>query len=318
MCVDVSIIIVSYNTREVTLACVRSVFERANDCTWEIILIDNASCDGSVEAIRAAYPQVKAITNSENRGFAAANNQGLLIAKGRYLLLLNPDTEVYPETLRETLAYAEANPKVGVIGCRVFGDDGKQQSTLFRVKRVSDVAINALVPNRLMRRTRWLGRCRYAGIDLDVAQSVEIVAGCFMFVRRSAFETVGGMDEAFFMYGEEAEWCHRFRRHGWEVRYFPGASILHYGGVSTDRHPAQMNLAMAKSNLLLVQKTQGRGAAYLANVCMLIRDVPRAVVWHILSPFARGRESASLKSLKRASERALLHVSGLVRFNWYS
>ncbi len=315
-CVDISIIIVSYNTRDVTLACVRSVFERAHGCSWEVILIDNDSKDGSVEAIREAYPEVLIIENADNRGFAAANNQGLRIARGRYLLLLNPDTEVYPETLSKTLEYAEANPRLGVIGCRVFGDDGKQQSTLFRVKRVSDVAINAFIPNRVMRRTRWLGRCRYAGIDLNCEHAVEIVAGCFMFVRRTAFEEVGEMDEAFFMYGEEAEWCHRFRRHGWGVQYFPGASILHYGGISTDRHPAEMNLAMARSNLLLVQRTSGRLAAYCANLFMLLRDLPRAAAWQALAPFMRGKESATARSLRQAAARTVLHLSGLIRFNW--
>jgi GT2 family glycosyltransferase len=280
------------------------------------MLIDNASTDGSADAVRGTFPGVTVIANADNKGFAAANNQGVKLARGRYLLLLNPDTEVYAETLSQTLVFAEANPSVGVIGCRVFGDDGKQQSTLFRTKRVRDVAINTFVPNRLMRRSRWLGRCRYSGIDLDVTHSVEIVAGCFMFVRREAYEQVGGMDEAFFMYGEEAEWCHRFRKHGWEVQYCPGASILHYGGVSTDRHPTEMNLAMARSNLLLVQKTRGKAAAYLANFFMLIRDVPRAIAWMLLSPLPREATSATMRSVKRAADRSGLHLRGLFRLDW--
>lgn len=314
--IDVSIIIVSYNTRDVTLACLRSIRDRARGCTYEVIVIDNNSPDGSAEAIAAEFPEAALISNTDNKGFAAANNQGLAVAKGRFLLLLNPDTEIYEDTLVETMRFAEANPDAGVVGVRSIGADGLQQSTLFRTKRVLDVFVNAFVPNRIMRKSRVLGRSRYIGIDVDQPQDVEIVAGCFMFVPRRAYEEVGGMDEQFFMYGEEAEWCHRFRTHGWKVRYFPGARILHYGGVSTDRSQAQMNLAMAKSNLLLVQKTRGRAAAYLANLFMLIRDLPRAALWLLCKPFAGDAPSGVAHSLKRAAGRFRLHVAGLFRTDW--
>lgn len=314
--IDVSIVIVSYNTRDVTLACLRSIRDRAEGCTYEVIVVDNNSPDGSAEAIAAEFPEVTLFANKDNKGFAAANNQGLAVAKGRYLLLLNPDTEVYPDTLVKTLRFAEAHPEVGVVGVRSYGDDGEQQSTLFRTKRVLDVFVNAFVPNRFMRKSRVLGRSRYIGIDLEAEHDVEIVAGCFMFVPREAFERVGGMDEQFFMYGEEAEWCHRFRTHGWKVRYYPGAKILHYGGVSTDRSQAQMNLAMAKSNLLLIQKTQGRFGAYLANLFMLIRDLPRAAAWLLCKPFVGEASSGVMHSLKRAAGRFRLHLSGLLRTDW--
>ncbi len=314
--IDVSIVIVSYNTSDVTLACLRSIEQRATGCTYEIIVVDNNSPDGSAEAIANEFPHVTLFANKDNKGFAAANNQGLAVAKGRYLLLLNPDTEVYDDTLEKTLRFAEANPEVGVVGVRSYGADGDQQSTLFRTKRVLDVFINAFVPNRLMRKSRVLGRSRYIGIDLELEHDVEIVAGCFMFVPREAYEKVGGMDEQFFMYGEEAEWCHRFRTHGWKVRYYPGAKILHYGGVSTDRSQAQMNLAMAKSNLLLVQKTRGRFSAYLANLFMLIRDLPRAAAWLVCKPFAGDASQGVLHSLKRASGRFRVHLAGLLRTDW--
>lgn len=314
--VDVSVIIVSYNTRDLTVACCRSIFENTTGCAPEVILIDNNSTDGTVEAVRGEFPQARLIANTDNKGFAAANNQGLEIATGDYLLLLNPDTELRGDTLTDTLAYAKAHPEAGVIGCRCYGDDGEQQSTLFRNKRVIDVAMNSILPNRIMRKTKLFGRSRYSGIDLDREHDVEVVAGCFMFVPRKAFEEVGGMDEDFFMYGEESEWCWRFRQHGWKVRYFPGASILHYGGVSTDRHPSQMNLAMARSNLLLVQKTQGRLAAYLANFFMLLRDIPRSIAWWFVRLRRSAPDSPVAGALRRASQRCGLHFRGLARLDW--
>lgn len=313
---EVSIIIVSYNTREVTLACLDSIVKYTTSCTFEIILIDNGSSDGTLDAVRARFPSVRIVANTKNIGFAAANNQGIALATGQYILLLNPDTEVDEYSISNTLHYARQRPEAGVIGVRCIGVDGEQQSTLFRTKRLAEVCINAFIPNRMMRRSRILGRSRYVGANLDHEQDVEIVAGCFMFVNRVALSQIGGMDEQFFMYGEEAEWCHRFRSRGWKVRYFPGARILHYGGVSTDRSPAQMNIAMAKSNLLLIQKTQGRMSAYLANLFMLLRDGPRAAAWLFMKPFARNRPGAMAQSCRRAAGRFLLHFTGLVRTDW--
>lgn len=315
--VDVSVIIVSYNTREVTLACVRSVFERTRGPSFEVIVVDNASTDGSAQAIGAAFPQATVIANDDNRGFASANNQGLEVAAGRFVLLLNPDTEVNEQTIPETLAFALADPGAGVIGVRAFAPGGRQQGTLFRRKRLLDVAINVVAPGDFMRRNRFLGRSRYAGIDLDRVHEVDIVAGCYMFVRREVYEHVGGMDGAFFMYGEEAEWCYRIRKAGWRVMYFPGASILHYGGVSADRKSSEMTLALAKSNLLLLQRTNGRLTAYLANILMLLRDTPRALVWTAMRILrCHRRETKFNDSLRRASARFGLHVRGLARLDW--
>lgn len=314
---DVSVVIVSYKTPDLVVACLRSIDENTRGCTAEVVLVDNASGDGTVERVREAFPKAKVIANADNKGFAAANNQGIALATGRYVLLLNPDTELRGDTLTETLRFAEANPDAGVIGCRCFNVDGTQQSTLFRDKRLLDFVVNTVLPNRLMRRTRMFGRSRYHGIDLDSVQDVEVVAGCYMFVPRQALEQVGGMDEDFFMYGEESEWCWRFRRRGWKVRYFPGASILHYGGVSTDRHPSEMNLAMAISHVLLFQKTRGKASAYIANLLMVIRDLPRLAAWSVMRLVRRDAATGPVGAgLKKASQRCGMHLRGLGRLDW--
>lgn len=313
--IHVSVIVVSYNTRDITLACLRSIFDRTRNCRFEVIVIDNASSDGSPEAIAAAFPDVRLIANAQNRGFAAANNQGMRVARGKYLLLLNSDTEVNADTLSSTFEFAEAHRDIGVIGCRAYLADGQQQSTLFRHLSLGHVLLNVAIPNTVLRRTTLLTRARYPHLDLDQSHDVDIVAGCFMFVRRSAYEHVGGMDESFFMYAEEAEWCYRFTAAGWRVCYFPGASILHYGSVSTSQCMDEMNLAMARSHLLLLMRTRGRMTAHIANALMLLRDLPRAALWRVLSPLQVPRNQTLRDKLKRSAERCGFHARCLLRMD---
>jgi GT2 family glycosyltransferase len=313
---DVSVIVVSYNTREVTLGCLRSIFERSRGCSYEVIVVDNASSDGSAEALREAFPQAVVIASPENVGFARANNVGLAKATGSCLLLLNPDTEVFERTLADTLAHLRAHPEVGLIGCRSFGADGVQQSTLFRYPTLPAVLVNVLFPGRIMRRSRILGRSRYVGESLDEIRDVDVVAGCFMFLRREVYEQVGGMDEDYFMYGEEVEWCYRIHRAGWRIRYFPGASILHYGGVSSDLFPSECNLALATGQLLTLQKIRGPFVAWVANLCMLLRDLPRVCAWSLLRRLEWAPDSPFAGAMRRTVDRWSVHVRGLARWNW--
>ena len=243
---DLSVVVVSYNTRDLTRRCLQSVQDHAAGIATERILVDNASADGSADMVRREFPDVRLIANADNRGFAAANNQAFEIARGRYLLLLNPDTEVLEGTLEKVFAFAQRNPAAGVVGCRVRYPDGTQQSTFFRFLRLSTVIVNLFVPNRWMRKSEGLGRSRYVGADLDTTQDVEVVAGCFMLVPRAAIDQVGGMDEGYFMYGEEADWCYRMRRAGWSALYYPDATILHHGGQSARQRPGPMLRAMAR------------------------------------------------------------------------
>jgi GT2 family glycosyltransferase len=314
--VDLDIIIVSYNTREVTLACLKSLLPALENLAAQMIVIDNASEDGTVQAIRDQHPEVVVIANRSNRGFAAANNQGLARARGRYQLLLNSDTEVHRDTLRTVVDYADAHPEVGILGCRSYGRDGKQQLTMFREPRLADLAINVAVPRSLMMRSPRLGRARYVGCDLDQEHDVEVVTGCFMLARQEMIRQIGGLDEDFFMYGEEVEWCHRARAAGWQVRYVPHASILHYGGVSTERCASQMSQAMARSQVMLFQKTRGTGTAWAANALMLLRDLPRATAWAVLRLKRWPEDSTFARGMQRSARRAALHAQGLVRRDW--
>ena len=311
-----SVVVVSYNTRELTLRCLESVLAHPPEGGLEVFLVDNASADGSVEAVRARFPGVRVIANAHNRGFAAANNQAFERARGEFVLLLNPDTEVEAGALEAALEFIESRPRAGVVGCRVLLADGAQQSTVFRYLRLSTVFLNLFVPAAWMRRSRWLGRSRYIGLDLDRVQDVEVVAGCFMLVPRRVLAEVGGMDEGYFMYGEEADWCHRITRAGWSVLYYPDATIVHIGGQSAKQRPEKMLRAMARSQLLFLEKSRGKATAYAANVLMLLRDLPRAALHGLLRLLPGLRDGAFARRLAPASARVAFHLRGLVRPDW--
>lgn len=314
--IDVSFIVVSYNTRELTRGCLRSIEEQSVGFRYEIIVVDNASSDGSAEMVAGDFPGVQLVANEQNLGFARANNQAFELAAGRYVLLLNPDTEILDNAVRDCLEFAERQPDAGVIGCRVRLPNGEQQSTVFRYLRPWYLLINLFVPNRLIRRSRLLGRIRYVGIDLDRVQEVEVIAGCFMLVRREVLEQVGGMDGDFFMYGEEAEWCFRIRRAGWRNLYLPGPTILHHGAQSAKQSTEKMTVAMCRGQLLFIQKTQGPAAAWVANLLMLARDVPRALLWLLIRGVPGFRESDRGELLRPAITRVHVHLTGLYKLDW--
>jgi len=313
---DVSIVIVNWNAKNVLRDCIESIYRTTRGLSFEVIIVDNASSDGSVEMLIGEFPRVCLVQNTENRGFAAANNQGMAIAKGRFLLLLNPDTKVNEYSISGALEYAEEHVEIGILGCRSIGIDGRQQSTLFRYPGMLDVVTNVFFPKFIMRRIPVLGRSRYVGYNLDLIHDVDVVAGCFMFARREVYEGVGGMDEVFFMYGEEVDWCYRTKRAGWTIRYVPHISIVHYGGVSAAQCADDMSLAMARSQLLLLQKIHGTGIAYIANLLMLSRDCVRGSIYLSMKVIPGLNRFASHNQIRIATQRIPLYLTGMRKVDW--
>jgi len=277
--IDVSIIIVSYNTRDLTLDCVRSVYDQTSS-SCEVIVVDNNSTDGSAEAVAADFPQAIVLANRDNRGFAAANNQGMEIAKGRHVLLLNPDTVIREEAIDKCLEFMDANPEIGVLGCKVLGADNQRQSTCFMTPTLKGIVYSLFIPVALSRSSRRFGRGRYVGNDWSKLQDVAVVAGCFMLVRREVLNKVGLMDPNYFMYQEEVDWCYRIRRAGWRIVYFPDAWITHYGGQATDQYSEKMLILQTKSRLYFIRKHHGKTTAFMANFVMLVHNLIRMpFVW---------------------------------------
>ena len=235
--VDCSVLIVNWNTRSLLRACLASI-PREGDCRLEVIVVDNGSEDGSPEMVVREFPWVRLFRNAENRGFAAANNQAIAVSTGRHVLLLNSDTEVRGDTIDRCVRWLDAHPDTAVLGGRVSNPDGTMQPTCFRDPGLLDLAMLATGLHRL-RRPAWLadlaGRQRMTRWMRDDERDVDVVTGCHMLVRRDAMNLVGTLDEDFFFYGEEADWCRRFRDAGWRVRFAPIGDVIHHGGASTLR-----------------------------------------------------------------------------------
>ncbi|WP_090811943.1 glycosyltransferase family 2 protein [Paenibacillus sp. 276b] len=239
--VDVSIIIVNYNTRQLTLDCLASVYASQISYQYEIIVLDNASRDDSVQAIQKAYPDVRMIANNDNTGFAVANNQGMKVAKGRYILLLNSDTVVQPDTLQTMVGFMDRRPEMGASGCKVILPDGSLDKACKRGFPTPSASfyyafgISRLFPERPKFNQYQLGH-----LSPDDEYPVDCLVGAFMLVRRETIEQVGGLDETFFMYGEDIDWCYRIKEAGWGIFYYPRTYIVHYKGGSARRKPLKI------------------------------------------------------------------------------
>lgn len=237
-----TVLIVNWNTRELLLACLASLAAHAPEAA--VVVIDNASTDGSVEAVKAAHPHVKLIANATNRGFAAANNQGLAVAETPFVWLLNSDTEIRRGALEALEARLEAHPEVAVVGSGLVNPDESPQACSFAY------------PTPLATWAQWLylprpvAHARDRLFDLAPrreAGSTDWVLGASMLVRAAAVAEVGPLDEGYFMYSEELDWCRRFHAAGWGVHLEPASVVMHHGGGSTRQMPERMLLELFRS-----------------------------------------------------------------------
>jgi N-acetylglucosaminyl-diphospho-decaprenol L-rhamnosyltransferase len=272
---DVSVIIVSWNTRALTTACLASLPAGAGTATWEAWVVDNASSDDSVAAIRRDFPDVHVIANPGNVGFAAANNQGIAAAAGRYLLLLNSDTVVAPGSLAALVAFADAHPRAGVIGPRLDNPDGSFQAgpTPFPSFWTELLSVTSLG-----RRLTYRGYPSRPEAASRTPQAADYVVGAAMLARREAVDEVGGLDEGYFMYSEEPDWCWRMRQAGWETWYTPGAVITHFGGQSTSQVREAMLVALYRAKVRFFRRHRsGFEAGCVTALFMVASRVRRAI-----------------------------------------
>jgi len=234
---DLGIVIVSWNTRDLLRDCLKSVQASQGDFTCQVIVVDNASADSSADMVRHEFPAVRVIANDDNRGFPAANNQGfrtLGLEQGcgdgapRYALALNPDTVLPPTALRDMLAYMDADPKIGVAGPKLVLLDGSLDLACRRSFPTPEVSLYRMLGlSKLFPHSRRFGRYNMTYLDPDLETEVDSVVGAFMMVRRDAIRRVGLFDEVFFMYGEDLDWAFRIKQAGWKVMYNPQVTVTH-------------------------------------------------------------------------------------------
>jgi GT2 family glycosyltransferase len=296
---NLSIIIVNWNTQDILRDCLRSIYEQGGEIDLEVIVIDNASTDGSVEMVKKDFPQVTLIENSQNRGFAAANNQGIDISKGRYVLLLNSDTVVLDNAIAKTVAFADSHPKAAIVGCRVLNPDQTLQPTCFMFPSILNMLLSSSYLYKLFPRSKFFGREQMTWWDRNDIKEVDVVTGCFMLIRQKAIQQVGTMDEQFFMYGEETDWCYRFKQAGWKILFTPCAEIIHLGGQSAQKRATTMVVQLRKSILQFMKKHHGPLVYRIACLLTVIFLAVRLPIWSVIALFQRAQNSeAAIK--KRA------------------
>jgi GT2 family glycosyltransferase len=230
--VDLSILIVNYNTRELLRTCLESIIAETLGINYEIVVIDNNSNDGSRELLQQKFPSVRTIYNEGNKGFAAANNQGIKIAKGRYILLLNSDTKVLAGAIQSTLKFMDAHAVSSIVGCKLLNADGSLQPSLMSFPSVWNLFTESFFLYLIFRRTKLFGGYHMTHFKYDTVCPVDVVKGAFMMIRRELFERIGLFDESYFMYTEETDFCYRAKAAGAGIFYYPSAAIIHYGGGS--------------------------------------------------------------------------------------
>ncbi len=255
---DVSVVIVSWNVRDLLRNCLRSIIDKTH-ADYEIIVVDNASHDGSSDMVAEEFPDVRLIANDENRGFAAANNQGLKVANGQNLLLLNPDTVILDCAIDTMLEWLDRHTDVGCVGCQVRKTRTEIQMTCFADPRPLNIFLIETGIHRLFPGSRLLGSPEYAGWDRTDERDVDVVSGMVMLLPRHVVEEVGFMDEAFFVYTEEADWCRRIRDAGYRCVFSPAAQIMHLdgGSKSTAQIRPRMYVQLQKSKMIYVNKHYG-------------------------------------------------------------
>lgn len=245
------IVIVNYNTREQTLECLASVAAEAPEGT-EVVLVDNGSVDGSAEAIRAAYPTVTVVDAGGNVGFARGVNLGAAATRADLVLLLNPDTVVLPGSLHALVAFASAHPEYGVYGGRTLRPDGSTDpSSCWGAPTLWSLTCFALGLSTAFKRSRVFDPESLGTWDRDTVRVVPIITGCLLLIRHADWDRVGGMDETFFLYGEDAEFAHRTRAAGLASVVVPDAVIIHEVGGSTASGGRKMSMVMAGKTTLL-------------------------------------------------------------------
>ncbi|MFH1371552.1 MAG: glycosyltransferase family 2 protein [Planctomycetota bacterium] len=307
---DLSIVIVSWNTRDILRNCLRSVFYQTQGIRSEVIVVDNASSDGSAEMVKTEFSQVALIENHDNRGFAVANNQGMALSCGRYLLLLNSDTVVLDDAISKIVAFADNHPEAAVVGCRVLNPDKTLQPTCFMFPSLLNLVLAATHLYKLFPRNKFFGRERMTWWDRSDTREVDVVTGCCMLVRREAIERVGIMDDAFFMYGEETDWCYRLKFAGWKVMFTPGAQIIHFGKASSSRIKSTMRLQLSGSILIYFKKHKGWIQYIFASFLTAIFFLIRIPYWLGIAIFSKKDRYPALITVRTYSVGFFLSFAG--------
>jgi GT2 family glycosyltransferase len=251
-----------------------SIYAYPPTVDFEVLLVDNASTDDTVQQVQAQFSQVRLLTNSQNIGFARANNQAIRQCKGEYILLLNPDTEVMENSLERLVRFLDAHRQAGAAGSRLLNPDGTLQTscypmpTLFR-EFWRMFHLDVLRPIGIYNMATW---------DTETTRQVDVIQGASLLVRRKAFDRIGVLDETYFIYTEEVDLCYRLQKDGWQLHWVPQSKVIHYGGQSTKQIAENMFLRLYESKVLFMRKHYGWWGSSVYKMILFAATVARLIV----------------------------------------
>jgi GT2 family glycosyltransferase len=299
---NISIIIVNWNTKDLLRDCLDSIYKTIDPLTHEIIVVDNASSDGSMAMLTAEYPQVKIIANKENRGFGAANNQGFAVMQGRYALLINTDAVLTAGAVQKLWAFAEANPRVAIVCGQLLNADGSKQNSIAAFPTLLTLAANTSLLEYLFPRRYPSKRYGHAG-PLEVDSAI----GACMLIRKKAMHEVSFFDDRYFFFFEETDMAYAMKRVGWRIYQVPDALIYHLQGQSIG-HNARSRIEFYRSRYQFLRKWHSPAYFYLAKTIILLRLLVNEVSSFIFAALTLG--------LNKKLRRKFITYSKLMRWHF--
>lgn len=278
--------------------------------TTEIIVVDNASSDGSPQTVQKLFPKVTVIQNTKNLGFAAGCNTGIKASTGAYISLINSDIVVSEGCFDQLRTYMLEHPGIGLVGPRILAPEGKAQRSCMGFPSIWNNLCRALCLDVVFRQSRLFGGLMQAFTSHDAVRNVDVINGCFWMVRREALSKVGLLDERFFMYAEDIDWCKRFHVSGWGVVLLQATEVFHYGGGSSSNSPIRFYIEMQKANLQYWEKYHRRASQSAYRLILWLHQILRVLIHSVLfllRPSSRRQTSMKI----RRSFSCLCWLSGL-------
>jgi GT2 family glycosyltransferase len=313
----VSVVIVSWNARDYLVQCLDSLSSEACRYPMEIVVVDNASSDGSAEVVEQRFSHVRLIRNSSNLGFAKANNIGISNCNGQYVCLVNSDVKVMPNCITRLVEYCEQHPTAGMVGPRIIGGDGKLQRSCRGFPSVWNMFCRALALDAIFPKSSWFTGFLLYHWPQDTLRPVDMLTGCFWLVRRQALDQVDGLDERFFMYGEDMDWSKRFWLKGWQLVFVPSAEAIHYGGASSSNAPVRFYIERHRADLQYWRKHHFQLAVVCFFLICCLHLVLRSIGYSLAFVVKPG-ERATCRSKVRRSVACLkwLLFDGIRQWKW--
>lgn len=295
--IDISIIIVNWNTRELLLNCIESLYKTTKQTSLEIIVVDNASTDNSVDALQKKFPQVHIIVNPDNFGFAKANNIGLMQSKGRFVCLINSDVKAMDGVLDKMYNYMKINPEIGALAPKIYRGDMTVQKSCREFPTVRNTFCEEFLLNKLFPAVNIFRGRDMLWMDYDSIFEVEVLSGCFLMIPRQVIDQVGVLDDRFFFYSEDVDWCKRIHQAGWKLLHYPGAKAIHYGQGSSSSEPIKFRLEMLKANWQYWNKHKSNLECFLFRLIKLTGSMGKGLIWLFVSLIPSNEQATAKESL---------------------